>query len=490
MCDCISRRTFLEGVAAGAASMGVMAAAGSAVAGQSPTPAAMLPVRKVRIAKIYFGNEHPGWPKATVDVAAERQRFEQELARLQPALADLEIVDCGLVDSTTDLAQVKRKLAGVDGILILQLTMGMTKLLDELAPLKLPTVLFAETYCGHEWHTMAARQRQGSRIDCWATSKLDDLVLAVRPLRAIGRLKTAKILYVNQGDADPKYVQAIAEKFGTQIKSLRLKDLEAAYLAVGDAAAAAEAQQWLHEAAKVVEPKPNDILKASRMSIALQQLVKAEGAAAITINCLGTGLIERGMGYPCLGFCRLNSIGSGGICEADLKSAMTHLIFSYLTGRPGFVNDPCFDYANNTIILAHCVAPIKMLGVDGPTHPYIIRSHLEDNRGAVLQVKLPVNEPVSLARMIGNDVMLFSTGQAVDSPLVDRGCRSKLTVRVEHPEKYLEGWSSGLHRVAFYGDHGRDLARFCRLMQIRLVHEGTDEVRDVPNLDWLQQVHA
>ncbi len=73
---------------------------------------------------------------------------------------------------------------------------------------------------------------------------------------------------------------------------------------------------------------------------------------------------------------------------------------------------------------------------------------------------------------------------------MDRGCRSKLTVRVEHPEKYLEGWSCGLHRVTFYGDHGLDLERFCRLMRIRLVHEGTDEVRDVPGLTWLPHVHA
>lgn len=172
MCDCISRRTFLEGVAAGAASMSVMAAGEGVLAADSPAPAAL---RKVRIAKVYFGVEKPGWPKATVDVEAERQRFEKELARLQPALADLDILDCGLVNHKTDLAALKQKLAGVDGILVLQLTMGAGKLLDEILSLKTPTVLFAETYCGHEWHTVAARQREGQRIDCWGSSKLEDV---------------------------------------------------------------------------------------------------------------------------------------------------------------------------------------------------------------------------------------------------------------------------------------------------------------------------
>jgi hypothetical protein len=74
--------------------------------------------------------------------------------------------------------------------------------------------------------------------------------------------------------------------------------------------------------------------------------------------------------------------------------------------------------------------------------------------------------------------------------LVDRGCRSKLTVRVEHPEKFLEGWSCGLHRVVFYGDHTRDIERFCRFMQIRLVREGTDDVQNIPSLEWQPRVHA
>ena len=58
----------------------------------------------------------------------------------------------------------------------------------------------------------------------------------------------------------------------------------------------------------------------------------------------------------------LNNLGLGGVCEADLKSTMTHLIFTYLVGRPGFVTDPVFDLSNSTIIHAHCVAATQMEG--------------------------------------------------------------------------------------------------------------------------------
>ncbi len=486
----ILRRAFLGAAAVGAGSLGALAAGEKPAA--EPGPAApVAPGRaKVRIGKVYAGKARPGWPMASVDVAAEQKRFEEQLARLGPALADIEFIDCGLVMSEQEIAQAKEQLKDADGILLLQLTMGISGVIKSLADLGIPVVLFSEPYCGHEWHIIASLQKQGKRIDCWASSRFEDIPAAIRPIRAIRRLKDAKVLHVSQRPADPKYVEAMKAKFGTQIKSLGLPELEEAYKAVPAAAAAEDAEQWIRNAEKIVEPKKEEIVKASRMALALKNLVDADAADAITINCLGMGLIDRDMAYPCLGFARLNSIGLGGICEADLKSTMTHLVFNFLVGKPGFVTDPCFDYATSTILHAHCVAATHMDGPGTPGQPYFIRSHLEDNRGVVLQVKLRTGVRVSMARLIGDDIMLFSTGEAVDSPLVDRGCRTKLAVRVENPERFLENWSCGLHRVIFYGDHTRDIQRFCRFMNLRLLREGIDDLREVPGLEWNPSVHA
>ena len=107
-----------------------------------------------------------------------------------------------------------------------------------------------------------------------------------------------------------------------------------------------------------------------------------------------------------------------------------------------------------------------------------------------LVVRQPIKQKVSMARLIGTDKMLFSTGDAVDSPFVQRGCRTKLTVKVENLDQFLENWSSGLHRVIFYGDHTRDVQRYSRFAQIRLVREGTSEPQKVDGLDWDPHVHA
>ena len=48
----------------------------------------------------------------------------------------------------------------------------------------------------------------------------------------------------------------------------------------------------------------------------------------------------------------------------------------------------------------------------------------------------------------------------------------------------------GLHRVVFYGDHTRDLQRFCHFIQVRLLREGIEDLRNVPGLEWEASVHA
>ncbi len=448
-----------------------------------------MPTSKVRVGKVYLGRKEASWPTKEVNVEAEVKRFEAEMAKLS-ALSDVEFVDCGVINEEKQLPQVREKLTNVDGILAIHLTMHIGPVIKGLLDCNVPVVMFTLPYSGHEWHIISGLQREGKLIEVLPSSKYEDIAVAVRPFRAIHRLREARVLHLSQNEANPEYVKALKTKFGTEIVSLFPADLEKAYKAADRDEAEADAKRWIKEAKKIVEPSRQEILKGSLMYVAMKNLMAEHRAVTITMNCLGMGLIDKGMGYPCLGFVRLNNMGLGGICEADLKSTMTHLIFSYLVGRPGFVSDPVFDLSNSTIIHAHCVAATQMEGPRSKPSPYIIRSHLEDNAGASLMVKMPVGKKICMARLIGTDMMLFSTGEAVDSPMVERGCRTKVTMRVENIERFLHDWSCGLHRVVFYGDHTRDLERFCRFKGIRLLHEGVDDLQKVPGLEWETFVHA
>jgi hypothetical protein len=63
-------------------------------------------------------------------------------------------------------------------------------------------------------------------------------------------------------------------------------------------------------------------------------------------------------------------------------------------------------------------------------------------------------------------------------------------MKVEHFDRLLHQWSCGLHRVIVYGDHTRDLERFCRFAGVRLLREGQDDLHNVPGLEWEPHVHA
>jgi L-fucose isomerase-like protein len=176
--------------------------------------------------------------------------------------------------------------------------------------------------------------------------------------------------------------------------------------------------------------------------------------------------------YPCLGFTRLNGLGYAGICESDLRSAMTFLIFQGLVGRPGFISDPTMDESTNSIILAHCLGTVKMEGPDKPAARYKIRSVMERQEGVVPQVFFPVGPKATQALLVGVDQIVYFTGTVVDSPDEERGCRSKITLKLDgSAEKLWKNWSAGLHRVTCYGDLTKDLERFCRFTKIKLVDE-------------------
>jgi L-fucose isomerase-like protein len=197
----------------------------------------------------------------------------------------------------------------------------------------------------------------------------------------------------------------------------------------------------------------------------------------MTIDCYGT-MWDKTIklpAYPCLGFTRLNGMGLGGICESDLQCAMTHIIFQGICGRPGFISDPTVDESQNSIILAHCLGTSRMDGPYRPADPYKLRTVMERREGVVPQVEMQIGRKVTQAKLIGTDKLLYFTGEIIGSPVSlgdDRGCRTKIDVRVDGSvTKLWKNWSNGLHRQTCYEDISKDLERFCRFTEIELIDE-------------------
>jgi hypothetical protein len=147
------------------------------------------------------------------------------------------------------------------------------------------------------------------------------------------------------------------------------------------------------------------------------------------------------------------------------------MLFAYYSGKPGFVSDPIFDTATNTVIHAHCVSATRLDGTQGPAAPYIVRSHMEDNKGVSMQVNMRVGQTVTVAKLADANTLLISTGRIIATPDLPRGCRTKVATKVKDAARMLENYGAGLHRVLFYGDHLRAAHQMGHLLGLKVVEE-------------------
>lgn len=487
----ITRRVFLGTASASvaAAAMGRLAA-GAPIAGGAPGDTGVR-FSKTRILRMYLAGR-PSWPRPDLDLQAERDRIQAEFDKT-PGLDDIEFVHNQIVSNPGELMRLFEQHKDIAGVLAVPLCLGIGAHMAVLAEANRPTMVLAIPYSGHEWCLVPEWQRQGKKIDVIPTSDLGQIATAVRPLRAISRLRQTKVLFVSGGWVPAEaFLNQVRARLGVEIIPTDPQAILDAYESIDETAVKTEAERWTRTAEAIKEPPSEEIAKSARMTLGLHKLLIERQAQAITINCLGLFGQGKLPAYPCLAFSRLNDIGLTGVCEADLACTLTQVIYQHMENVPGFVTDPVFDVPRNEVIHAHCVSATKMDGPAGPAAPYIIRSHLEDNKGASLQVKMRKGQEITMAKLVGADpraekkiylaatpaeslgaaTMLLSTGTITDVPTEDRGCRTKVTTRVRDARKMLDGWAHGLHRVIFYGNHVEDTHRLARFLEFDVVEEG------------------
>jgi len=427
---------------------------------------------RVKVARIYLGLPRAHYPNPALDLQAEvrayRERFEEQKADL----ADVDFLVDEMVGSPEQVAPFREKIAQADGVLAIHLTLGTLPAMKEILALGRPTTIFSAPYSGHEWFYLSelGRQDLGKHMECLLTTDYAQLSQAIRPFRAIHHLREAKILNVASWPPG-EYGAEVKKKFGTEIMQVSRDRMLKFYDAVGDGDANAEAQRWTRNAVQVVEPSAEDIFKSSKLALAFEKLMDEEDATVIGVDCYGS-MYHQLPAFPCIGFTRLNDMGLGGICQSDLPCAMVHILFQGLCGRPGFVCNPTFDFATGSATLIHCLGTTKMDGPAGPSAPYKLRSIMEREEGAVPEVQMRTGERVTAAIFDATSSVRYFTGQIVGVPLTDRGCRTKITVKLDGDAETLwRNWTAGIHRVACYGDISKELARFCRFLDLKLVNE-------------------
>ena len=459
----LTRREF--GLATGALGLSLP------LAGQADTPK-MPWAAPAMVKKIYLAAALITWPKPTLDVQQEKAEVEARLAELERKHPGLVSFSGGEILRTPEDAQACVKALGdVDAVLIIDLTSGTSGMLRVLREIQQPMLLFSRPYSGWSYADVTGWAQSGKKADLIVSSDFADLDPYLRIFYTIHHLRKSKVLVVSPGAQKSALAESFTKQFGTAISFPSYQDLKAAYDAADAAKAQKAAEEFMRGALRVIEPSWKEINEALRFHLAMVRLLEQERANAITIDCLGGFRRGELPAYPCVAWSKLNDAGFYGVCEGDLPSTMTQLLLTSYSGKPGFVSDPCFDTSRNEIIHAHCVSATALQGLGGPASPYIIRSHMEDNKGVSLQVLAPTRGTVTVGKFVNPQRFAVSTGEVLGNVDSDRGCRTKFRTRVADARKMLEGYAGGLHRVVFYGDYVRPIEQMGRLMGFQVVRE-------------------
>jgi hypothetical protein len=465
----LSRRRFLSGCAAAAACASCPGLCASAAAADS-SPQSLLPDVKTRVRLVYThpSPERQGWPYQGYDYESRKKELS---ARFTKACPNVEFLPVWAKDE--EEAKKVIEAGEVDGYLVYIL--GIPSSAARAITLSnQPTILVDDLYggTGQFLGVYSEAVRKGLRVAGVSSTRFEDVAAAVRALESIRKMRASTLLDVVDRDLG-EVPKVFRETMGVTIQTVTAEELNAAYEKADAAESRRRAKTWSSQAARVVEPSAAEIEKSGAMYIAMHSLLAGQKAQGIAIDCLRLFYGGKMAAYPCLGFFQLNNDGLVGACEADLQSAATMLLMTYLAGRPGYISDPVIDTSKNHIIYAHCVAPSKVFGPSGPSNPYHIRDHSEDRKGAAVRSLMPLNHMTTTLKFVPQQkTVVLHQGKTVANIDEDRACRTKLAAEVKDARKLAAGWAWGWHRVTFYGDLKTQVETVSALMGFKVVEEG------------------
>jgi hypothetical protein len=492
----LSRRKFLTGCAACAGAAGLAGVPRLGGAGLFPVTAGGGAKVRIRVLYALHGprQNDPDWPNKGFDFVPVMSRINAELLKRVPNLEIVPALATGEEQAKSILEEDGQN--PVDGYLVYQ--MNCWNRVAQTAVTTGKPVLYADFQFGGSGGFLvytSGFQRAGLKnLGFVASSKIEDLAEAVKlfaaakaagpgydfaaaaarvrtsrtpkagdmsvtpdPLAVLSaeetvrRLGASRILAVRGAEAQPS-IQIL----GIPVDYIPFAELNAAWAAADKDEARAVADRWAKSAARIEGVSREELVNSAAMYLGQKAVLKARGANAITVNCLGGFYGGHIHAYPCLGFHELLNEGLVGGCECDVSSTACLTALAVMTqGRPGYISDPVVETSSRTITYAHCVASNRPFGPQGAAHPFEILTHSEDRQGASVRSLLPAGwMTTSIEVSQDRREILLHRAKAVGNDPDDRACRTKLVAKpLGDIEKLFTQWDRwGWHRVTAYGD--------------------------------------
>ena len=263
----------------------------------------------------------------------------------------------------------------------------------------------------------------------------------------------------------------IYQRTGVRLEYRPIEELKERFNSVDEARARKEMERWKAEAAKIVEPKDEEIIKSSKIYVLLRDILDQEKLDAISIDCLSYSFgQDTTIPTPCLAFTRLRDEGVSAPCEADISMMLSSMLLQEISRMPSFVvNVSSVDSQASTTVLRHCVAPTKFYGVDSAPLPYNLRDYHGMGRGVVPEVKFPIGADITTGGF-SKDLKSFVLWPGVIQPgaqdtetrsfedpppgmeKMRRFCSNRAEVKIKNVDHFVKN-IAGIHHIMVSGSH-------------------------------------
>jgi len=250
--------------------------------------------------------------------------------------------------------------------------------------------------------------------------------------------------------------EVVTACWGPKIIQISLAELLDEIYKTTDSDSKKYAEEFIEKSSKSVEPHKDAILKSAGVYRGIRNIIERYNLHALTLQCFE--LIKELKTTGCFALSLLTDEGIISGCEGDIPSILTMFWMYCLTGELPFMANPQdIDIKENTISLAHCTVPRKLL------KSYTIRSHFESSLGVAIEGKMEKGE-ITLARIGGKDLRkLFVTGGKILKPeYFEHRCRTQIKVKLEHNVDYFLKNPLGNHHVLVRGHWASLLEEYVR----------------------------
>ena len=336
------------------------------------------------------------------------------------------------------------------------------------------------------------------------SARLDAIAQKIRPLQAVARMKNLKALCVTDtptlGLFEPtkpqlatygrqayesRYLENL-HTLGAEIIVRPQAEMVARLQEVSTGEANGIAESWIAESEGMQDTNENEVRQSAKLYLAIKSMMDEHGANAVATEGYGEFIKYPDGPIPSQGLASSQFCTDGvpAVSETLIDCLATQHLGLGFTASAGFAGNYILDPENGKAYLGHCECPFNPYGGDRRA-PYFIRNlppwlgGQRQARGACVQVKLPENETVTVAKLTVHDKKLsLFTGRTVSGDELFPGwddilSRTKLAIDADALKLFqnLDWLTFGHHRVAFFGDYREHFKNAAILMGYEVVEK-------------------